>query len=157
MNTYIYSQEVVHIKERDFDGFIFPKEFAIWGFPPSSNRYTLNENEVKLAEDVLQANIKNICFQILNRKHSKSYSKRFMKKYIRQYVGYVSDDGHVIIKIILYRLSKDEIKCDIKSDIFWKQFTEDVVQVYDGGYSYGSIYIDLTNKDILEVNINGMA
>ena len=106
---------------------------------------------------LFKKNIKDICFEILHKKHGKNYSKRFFKKYIRQYVGRKSENGHIIIEVILYHLSKNEIKYDTKSELFWQRFKEDVMLVLDGGYTYGSMFIDLTAKKILEINMNGEA
>ena len=152
-----YSQEVVCVTGKEYKGYIFPKNFPIWGFPPKSNRYTLNADEIEQAEVLIQKNIKDVCLKILNKKHSKHYSKRFFRKYVRQYVGRISENGHIIIEIILYRLDNNELKYDIKSERFWQQFEEDIVLVQDGGYTYGSMFVDLTAKKILEINMNGEA
>ena len=54
-NHLVYSQ--LHLfagsgicRGKGYEGYIFPKEHSLWGFPPEQNRYTPSSEEIALAE-----------------------------------------------------------------------------------------------------------
>lgn len=55
--SYIYSQKAVFVKGKGYKGYIFQKEYSIWGFPPEQNRYTPNLEDIAKAEKNLQDSI----------------------------------------------------------------------------------------------------
>jgi len=96
---YVFSQEVVHVRERGYKGYIFPKEHSIWGFPPA-NRYTPTPQDIALAEQILRENIGAEYVKSNQRQWVRPpINRRTLNRYVRQYVGYLTDDNEIVIWI----------------------------------------------------------
>ena len=141
-NVFGYSQEGILVKGRNYIGFIFPKEY------PLNGEYTLNEEEVKRAEKILRADFEEVFFVDQSKLkdehggHIKHYSKRVLRRCIRQYLGYKALDGSIHVNVVLYKLSKHQMKHDIKTESFMQQFK----QKYYGHaakFVYSHVSIDL--------------
>lgn len=57
IKSYAYTQTVVCVKGKNYNGYIFPKEYSIWGFPPEKHRYTPSFEDVVQAEKILKDSI----------------------------------------------------------------------------------------------------
>ena len=129
-NVFGYSQEGILVKGRNYIGFIFPKEYPLYGGRPMENGYTLNEEEVEQAERILRADFEEVYFVDQSKLkdehdgHIKHYSKRVLRRCIRQYLGYKALDGSIQVNVVLYKLSKHQMKHDIKSESFMQQFKQ---------------------------------
>lgn len=135
----VFGQEVSHVKSQKWEGYIFPKEFPIWGLKPEENRYTLNNEDIHLVEEVLGVNT----IFLYNDNYIKKKVK--LKNYYRQYVGYINSDNHIIVEIRFIHRSE----CSIN-------IAADIVSVCDGGDRYFDVKVDLTDKKIIKINQNGL-
>ena len=108
------------------------------------------ESNIVDAEKILLANadtITNLSIRLFSKKEA--IEKRKLKKYKRQYWGTLSAKGDSIICI---QFSEELIEGMIE------EIKEGVISyVYDGGTSYFFVAIDLKNKKIIEIQINGVA
>ena len=150
---YIYSEggSVKHIRGKKFEGYIFSKECSSCGLPPNIEyRYTSSTANIVDAEKILLANadtITNLSIRLFSKKEA--IEKRKLKKYKRQYWGTLSAKGDSIICI---QFSEELIEGMIE------EIKEGVISyVYDGGTSCFFVAIDLKNKKIIEIQINGVA
>lgn len=135
-----FGQGVTHIKGKKWEGYIFPKEYCIFGFEPEPTRYTLGHEDIIGAENILKSNNIYVYDNQYKRKRAK------LKNYYRQYIGYKSADGHICVNIHLVHKSL----CSSK-----ELLSKDLVAVYDGGYLYIVIKVDLTDNTIKEIEQNG--
>ena len=151
-----YSQESYYIKGKDYYGFVFSGEHSICGFPPEiiignvpigSHRCTLTEENIIQAETILRNNINTeyvkSC-QFLWKKPP--INKRTLKKYYRQYIGYLTPNNEEIVRI--YLIIKDFVP-DIK------RLSDDLIEVYDGGYCYWRISVNLQTQLVFDMEVNG--
>lgn len=144
--SYVYSQEVVYVKGKGYEGYIFPKEHSIWGFPPEQNRYTPNLEDIVQAEKVLQDSIGIDYVRSYQEAYCKPpINKNTLKKYVRQYVGYSTADGRIIIHIYLSKgVEMDKNK-----------LSEDIIAVLDGGSNHWRIKINISTKKLFDMQVNG--
>lgn len=143
-NSLAYSQEVVYIKKQKFEGYIYPKDFPIWGFPPENNRYTPQKQDIEQAENIIQDNIRFICTELMHKRYGYCRTKK-LRKYIRQYVGYVTEDKQIIIKIFFSK----------KGTFNNHTFKDDIILVQDGGSDYWQISVNLTIRTLFDLFVNG--
>ena len=145
---YAYSQNVVYVKCKDYKGFIFPKEHSIWGFIPEFNRYTPSLEDIAQAEKILRTSIKNGYVKSNKEEYYKlPVNKRKLRKYIRQYVGYLTEDGSIIIHIYLNKgieMDKNEL-------------SEDIIDIFGGGINHWSIIINISKKELCDLRVNGIS
>ena len=145
VNSFAYSQEVVFVTKQGYEGYIFPKDFPIWGFPPEANRYTPNEIDIEIVESIIRSNVKIICTKLMHKQYGDCRAKRFLRKYIRQYVGYVTEDKQIIIKVYFAKKGIMDIQ-EFKNDIIWVQ---------DGGVDYWNGLINITTMILFDLSANG--
>jgi len=148
MGSYVYSQEVVRVKGKGYEGYIFPKEHSIWGFPPEKKRYTPSPEEIAQAERILRDSI-NTDYA---RSNQEAYRKppinsRTLSRYMRQYVGYLTDSNEIVIWVNLFR----------KGSIGNQNPALDIISVQDGGYNFWSIRINITTKELSDMRVNGIS
>ena len=74
-------------------------------------------------------------------------AKKFLNKYIRQYVGYVKDDGHIIVNVFFTR----------QGTVEKHKYKDDIISVCDGGTDTWRIVVDLIDQTIIELSTNGNA
>lgn len=143
-----YSQKTIFVKGKNYEGFIFPKEHPIWGFPPESGRYTPSIEDISMAEKILKDSIGTDYVRDHQRQYKKPpINKRTLGKYFRQYVGYLTEEGKVIIRIYLYRDLK--MRCE--------KFSQDIIDVQDGGSSHWNININLSSNELSNMSVNGIS
>jgi hypothetical protein len=148
ISTSGYTQDITYIKEKGYEGYIFPKEHAIWGFPPEKHRYSPTSDDIKKAEKILK---EKICSAYI-KQNQKSYKKppingKTLKKYTRQYVGYLTSEGQVLIQIYLNKgidLSKEAL-------------SEDIISVQGGGANHCVINVNLSTKELSNMHVNGIS
>ena len=141
-HSYAEAQSASYIKGKHFAGYAFPKEYAIKGLPPESNRYTLSRENIIEAEKLLRDSVPH-----LTNEHGHIY-KPHLKDYYHQYVGYITSNNHILVHIYLSR--KGEIMYDNK-------VSKDIILVFDGGDDFWEIVIDVTGKKILGFLQHGFA
>jgi hypothetical protein len=101
--NYTYSQNVIYVKEVNYEGYIFPKE-SLFGNSPEMNRYTPSQENIRVAEQILRE-------YMMSNKHGHielPKNRRTLKKFTRQYLGYLSSKNEIIIRINLFDGSKLE-------------------------------------------------
>ena len=146
--SYVYSQEVVYVKKKGYEGYIFPKEHSILGFPPEQNRYTPNLENIAQAEKILQDSIGTDYVKSSQKAYCQPpINKNTLKRYVRQYVGYSTKDGKIIIHIYLNK----GIAMD-KNDL-----SEDIIEVFDGGSNHWRIKINISTKELFDMQVNGIS
>ena len=148
MVSYVYSQKAVYVKEKGYKGYIFPKEHSICGFPPEQNRYTPNLEDIAQAEKILRDSIGTDYVKSNQKMYRKPpINKNTLKKYVRQYVGYSTEEGETIIHIYLNKgieMDKNEL-------------SEDIIVVYDGGSNHWCIKINISTKELFDMQVNGVS
>ena len=144
----VYSQEAAYVKGKGFEGYIFPKEYSIWGLRPESNRYTPKFEDIAQAEKILRDSIGTDYVKSKQYAYRKPpINKRTLKKYVRQYVGYLTENGEVFI-LIYFNKGLDMDKTN---------FSEDLIFVCDGGSDHWSIKINITTKQLFDMEVNGIS
>lgn len=140
----VYSQNATFIKGKGYNGYIFNKEYFVFmSVENQKERYTPTEEDVVRIETLLKDSISYI---LRNQYHCKPpINKNTLKKYRRQYVGFLTKDNNVIIWINFIN----------NKDISGEELSEDVVRVLDGGSNYWSIFVNLTKKELFEMQVNG--
>lgn len=141
-HSYANAQNASYIKGKHFTGYAFPKEYAIMGLPPESNRYTLSRENIIEAEKLLRDSVPH-----LTNEYGHTY-KPHLKNYYHQYVGYITSNNHILVHIYLSR--KGEIMYD-------NEVSKDLILVFDGGDEFWEIVIDVTGKRILGFGQHGFA
>ena len=148
MSNYVYSQEVVYVKGKNYEGYIFSKEYLILGFPSEKDRYTPSPEDITQAEKILKNSINTDYVKDNQKQYIKPpINNKTLKKYVRQYVGYLTEEGEIIIHIYLNKgleISKDRL-------------SEDIIMVADGGINHWRININLSTKRLSAMNINGIS
>ena len=148
MVSYVYSQEAVYVKGKGYEGYIFPKEHSIWGFPPEQNRYTPNLEDIAQAEKILQDSIGTDYVKSNQEAYCKPpLNTNTLKKYVRQYVGYSTEDGKIIINIYLNKgIEMDKNK-----------LSKDIIAVIGGGSNHWRIKINILTKELFDMQVNGIS
>ena len=146
--NYVYSQEVVYVKGKGYEGYIFPKEHSTWGFPPEKNRYTPNLEDIAQAEKILQDSIGTDYVKSNQEAYCKPpINKNTLKGYVRQYVGYSTEDGEITIHIYLNKgIEMDKNK-----------LSEDIITVFGGGSNHWRIKINISTKELFDMQVNGIS
>ena len=143
----IYSQDAIFVKGYGYEGYIFPKEHSIWGFPPEDNRYTPSIEDIAYAEKILLNKMGTDYVKRNQKGYCKPINKRTLNKYVRQYVGYLMDDGAIIIHIYLNR----------SNYIDNNKISKDIIAVFDGGTVHWSIKVNLSTGEIFDMLVNGQS
>ncbi len=139
-----YSQEPTFVKGDKYEGYIFDKEhFVFLSIDNQQGRYTPSEDNIEQCEDILKRNLGNY---MINNQISPSSIPiyRILPHYKRQYVGFITKDNEIVIWINFLRYSYT----DLSKDIIW---------VKDGGSNFWSIFINLTKKELYNMEVNGEA
>ena len=106
---------------------------------------------MKQVEKILRADFEEVFFVDQSKLkdehggHIKHYSKRVLRRCIRQYLGYKALDGSIHVNVVLYKLSKHQMKHDIKSESFMQQFKQ---KCYGAKFVYAHVSIDLAKEDL---------
>lgn len=106
-------------------------------------RYTPTQENIAQVEKLLKDSISYILKY--QNKCKSPINKNTLKKYRRQYVGFLTKDNDIIIWVNFIN----------NKGISDKELSEDVIRVYDGGSNYWSIFVNLTKKELFEMQVNG--
>lgn len=133
-----FAQTGRYVFGKNYEGYSFPKEHEIWGFPPAPDRYTLSDKEIEEAEIILKKNIKK--FNQVFIYHDKKILIRYrLKKYNRQYYGYVNDKGERIVVIFLW----------LKKHCTIKELSDDILMSLGGSLLEGAFNVNLETKELI--------
>ena len=140
----IFSQEINATKIKG-KGYIFPESHFIFGlyFEGVKSRTTPTEEDIKRAETTLSDSIDSFTGN-----YSPNIRKKNLKKYTRQYAGFVNKKGETIIYINLFRNIDREWKSELDKEILW---------ILDGGDDYWQIFVNIEDKDLFGLIINGIS
>jgi len=141
-----YSQESTLVKGKGYTGYAFNKDhFVFMSIDNQKERYTPTKEDITQIEKILQDSIGSV---LKKQKYSNtSINRNTLKKYNRQYVGFITNNGDVVIWINLLRSKEiDDV-----------ELSKDIVTVSDGGEKYWSIFINLTKNTLYGVRINGIS
>ena len=140
----MYSQNSTYIREIGYSGYVFDKgHFIFMNVENQKERYTPTKENIAQVETLLKDSIsyilkyQNKCKSLIN--------KNTLKKYRRQYVGFLTKDNDIIIWVNFMN----------NKAISDKELSEDVIRVFDGGSNYWSIFVNLTKKELFEMQVNG--
>jgi hypothetical protein len=155
MSGYVYSQTAEYVKGKDYEGYVFPKEHAICGFPPEQNRYTPSEEDIAQAEKILKDSIGTDYVKSNQEMYKKPpINKRTLKKYVRQYVGYLTENNEIIIWInFLHRDEYDDEDKPKDAD----RIDNEIITIFDGGYYFWRICINLSTQKLSDMSVNGIS
>lgn len=131
-----------HYQTRDYDIAIFPKEYQLHGF---EKRFTPTKEEIFLAEEALQTQLKKINKNLPNQSHGPVIHKN-LNKYKRQYFGVYDENGKKILLINFF--------WEDRPNEYWLQSE---VQVDDGGSYYWQIKFSVEENQLFDLYINGYA
>ncbi len=123
----------------------------------STTRWIPDKKDIELAEKILKQQIKKINKNRLNQVGNCPVIHRNLNKYFRQYVGIRNNKGQKIIHINFYwdRYSLwDRIKGYSDHRL---SFDSDYVMVFDGCSYYWQINVNLDEKTLSNLGVNGMA
>ena len=134
-----YCQESKHIKGKKFDGYIFDKiHFVFMSIENQKERYTPSSQDIFLSEALLRDSINSMQVSI---------NKRMLKKYVRQYVGFITNNDEIVVFIKFFKKSY--------FDKTW--LSNDVIDVMDGGSDFWSIFVNVTKRELYDLQVNGIS
>lgn len=140
-----FCQSSIHVKGKDYEGYIFNKEHFVFGtVEKQKDRYTPTMNDIKCIEQILKNNVDYIKDNQTEKIKGYPVIYRNMNKYKRQYIGYQTQSGDIIIWV---NFLKDY---DNQSAL-----AQDIIYVNDGGSYYWSVFINMTKKELFNMRING--
>lgn len=146
MSAFLSQNSAVHIKKKDFEGFIFNENvFALKSIYNQKKRYSPSVQDITIAEEILKSKLSKINNPLINQDNGCPIIHKNLKKYIRQYVGFIDNNDDNIIWINFLWSNKID-KCDAGKDILF---------VLDGCSYFWSIEVNITSKLLLELKING--
>lgn len=140
------NNEPVFIEGSDFMGYIFPKEYKSDYFSPNDGlTYTPSKEDVIRAETILKEKIKEANKSRINQGDKCPVIHKQLRKYNRQYFGIIDKDGNKIIYI----------------NFIWKKLTpnhwnKEIIVVLDGCSYYWNVKVNIDDKKICDLSINGM-
>lgn len=112
-----------------------------------NERYTPTKEDIFLAEQIMKKNISCLNKELINQPKGYPRIHKKLKNYIRQYVGFLNKSNDKIIWINF-----------IWKDRFTKrEFSNEIINVHDGGSYYWSIQINLTTESTSNLKINGIS
>lgn len=131
------------IKSECFWGAVFPKNIGL-DYSPSSNRYTLSNHEIELAEQLISENMLTFRRVLRNRctdhkiKYPYSLSYKKLENYYRRYVGYKNKSGEILVRIFFEKMPLENT-----SLIHFPM-------IFDGvDYTWFDITVNLTKRNIM--------
>ena len=153
------SEHSTYVKGNNFEGVIFSEEYQMpyVDNPTSEFRFTPSIEEIELAEKILKEQLPNINKGLNQGKNLGPNINKKLSKYQRQYIGFITEDGerHIYISCNRQRYNlMDRIRGYSPPDDSWK--TEFWI-VFDGGSNHWNIKVNLDKKELLDLNVNGVA
>jgi hypothetical protein len=144
--VYAFSQESTLIKGKGYKGYAFNKDhFVFMSIENQKERYTPIKEDIIHAEKIINDSINSIFRNIKINKHLLYRNVR--RKYKRQYVGFLTKDGDIIVWINFLRGKEYDNN----------KLSKDIIQVFDGGENYWSIFVNLTKNTLYGMRINGIS
>lgn len=139
-------QNTLEIENKGFIGQIFPKEhFVFKNVESEKDRYTPTVKDVYLAEYILN---ENKSFLKENQKKQKGCPiiADNLENYTKQYVGFINANNAKIVWI----------------NFIWKGYVEDLIKkdiiyVYDGGSFFWSIFINISDRTLFNMEVNSVS
>lgn len=146
----------VIIKRRQIIGANFSEKGNCFMCLQNIKRFSPSLDEIKIAENILRKNLKKINKKKINQGDGCLVIHNNLNKYRRQYFGYYNEKNE---KIIYATFNKNKLTLIEKIKGFqiddsenWKKEKETVL---DGCSNYWEIKINLTDKRLFELGING--
>lgn len=142
----IYSQkQAEYCSGKGYNGYIFDTSYLVLkSIANQVQKIELNCNDVALAEQILDKNLKALNEKKINQSQGCPNIKRKLCKYYRQYFGFQNASGERIIWI----------------NLFWdksliKQGQSELIMVNDGCSYYWNVEVNLTKGTLNNLYING--
>jgi hypothetical protein len=144
--VHLSCQNSLVIENKGFTGYIFSKEhFVFKNVESEKARYTPTKEDIYLAEYILN---ENKSFLKQNQKMQKCCPviSENLENYARQYVGFVNTNDEKILWV----------------NFVWKGYVadlieKDIIDAYDGGSFFWSIFINLSEKTLFCMEVNGVS
>ena len=133
----------IHVWCDNFEGVIFKKNYKQETSDDKKNQsFTPTIDEIEFAERFLNQNLDTV-------KHisrEKNIIQADLKKYVRQYCGFINKNGEKIIFINAF----------MDSNIYQrkKEWLKEIISVWDGGYRFWQIKVDLVNRKLFDFYVN---
>lgn len=122
----------------------------------STKRWTPDADDIKLAERILKEQIKDANKNKQNQMDGCPIIHKHLNDYFRQYVGLINDKGH---KIIHVNMSWDKFTLRdriVGSSDSRLDFNSDYSIVFDGCSYHWEVSIDMVDKKIIGLGVNGV-
>lgn len=128
-----------------FNGYIYDTNFYLLkSIKDQSKRINLTKAEVELAEELLKSKLKEININQPNQAGKCPNICKRLNKYTRQYFGFETKNGEKIIWINLF-WNKDLVS----------EVNTGVISVNDGCSYYWNIEVNITNRTLTNLDVNG--
>ncbi len=153
------SQFTTYVKGTNFEGVIFSKEYNMQFYQNTSAelRFTPSIEDIELVEGLLRKQLKKVNQGINQGKHVGPRIHKKLKKYQRQYIGFISENGerYIYLNCNWHRHNLlDRIKGDAPPSDGWKT---EFWMVFDGGSYHWNVQINLDKKQLINLDVNGVA
>ena len=140
-----YSQESVYVKGKNYKGYIFSKDYSMFGIIGQENgRYTPTLSDIHNIESILRDSIDYIRVNQTMMEKDGTLIYKNLKKYKRQYMGYINQKGERVIWINFFK--------DYKGP---HEISNDIIVMLDGGSNYWSICVNLDKRKLFDMQVNG--
>lgn len=140
-----------HIRSsKKVQGYIFPKEqhISLISFEDAKERFTPSDQEIAIVEQLITEQLIKVNQPLLNQASGCPIIHKNLGKYERQYVGYINAQGDKIIWVNFVWKKNEKILSGLKKD---------VIIVFDGCSHYWNIKVDISNKRLYDLQVNGVA
>jgi hypothetical protein len=141
------SNDPVFTKGKCYSGYIFDKSHdVLYSINNQRERFTPLDTDIADAETILCKGIKEKNKERINQIGNCPVIDKNLKKYQRQYLGFINLKGEKIIWInFIWGKTMDD------------KISKDVLFVNDGCSHYWNIKINLTTKELFDLDINGVS
>jgi len=151
----------IGVKSKKFKGTIFkstyPKDKLFILETDSLTKFTPTKEDTELAETILKEQIQKVNNSRVNQFGKKQYIDKNLNKYFRQYIGFSNKQGDSVVHINFY-WDRFTIFDRIKG--YWDdrlKYTSDYSMTLDGGSRYWNVNVNLTDKQLYGLFVNGVA
>ena len=159
-NLFTVDNSKIGVRYRGIRGAIFNDHYPFGNLMvsdlDSTKRWTPGKHDIELAEKILKAQIKGLNGNKMNQLRNCPIIHRHLNDYFRQYVGIINDKGERLIHINLawdkfslkdILVGNGDSRLDFKSDYSF---------VFDGCSYYWQINVNLDEKKLSDLSINGV-
>ena len=151
----------IGVKSKKIKGTIFkstyPNDKLFILSVDSLTKFTPSKENIELAEIILKEQIQKVNKSRVNQFGKGQYIDKNLKKYFRQYVGFINEKGDSVVHINFY-WNKFTITDRIKG--YWDdrlEYKSDFSVPLDGGSRYWNVNVNLTDKQLYGLSVNGVA